>query len=231
MKTLIGLNPWLFADYARALDLFGSAIAIGDNPVPRHQLNRKGSKVGNSDLIGKEKAAVTGGALFWNELRFHFDLNALRDGFFGHRGIQISDEGLKSRNNGRRLDRRRVRMPRIETGLMDRIHSADKSVMELVRFPLHSARLALVALVVLAGCSENKRNPPDDGDGDYSKKSAGCEVYRACVADRGSQILTDWGVSSELQAALLDSCADVDVSALPENVQNAQSALIAECAQ
>ncbi len=114
---------------------------------------------------------------------------------------------------------------------MDRVHSTDKSVMELVRFPLHSARLALLVLVVFAGCSENKRNPPDDGDGDYSKKSASCEVYMACTAERGAQVLSAWGVSADLQLALLDSCADADVSALPEDVQNAQSALIAECAQ
>lgn len=114
---------------------------------------------------------------------------------------------------------------------MDRVHSTDKSVMELVRFPLHSARFALLVLLVLAGCSENKRNPPDDGDGDYSKKTASCEAYMACTAERGAQVLSAWGVSVDLQSALLGSCADADVSALPENVQNAQAALLAECAQ
>ena len=115
---------------------------------------------------------------------------------------------------------------------MNCVHLADKSVMELVRFPLHSYRWALLVLFfVLVGCSENKRNPPDDGDGDYSRKSASCEAYMACTAERGAQVLSAWGVNPDLQSALLSNCADVDVSALPENVQNAQAALLAECTQ
>lgn len=231
LETLCRLNPWLFADHSRSLDLFGAAVAVGDNPVSRDQLDWESAKVRNFDLVGEQEAAIAGSALFRNETRFHFDLNTLSDGSFGHRGIQIPDEGLKSRNN-RQPEWCRVQLYRLETGLMDRVHSTDKSVMELVRFPLHSARLAmLVLVVVLAGCSENKRNPPDDGDGDYSKKSASCEAYMACTAERGAQVLSAWGVSVDLQAALLDSCADADVSALPENIQNAQAALLAECAQ
>lgn len=115
---------------------------------------------------------------------------------------------------------------------MDLSHSADSSVMDLVRSFFRYNRLFTVVLfVILAGCSENKRNPPDDGDGDFSKKSASCQIYLDCVAERGSTVLADWGVEASPQSALLNSCADLDVSLLPENVQNAYSALLDECAQ
>ena len=43
LKTVAGIEHGLFADYARAVHLFHMAIAVGDPPVARPQLN---------DLVG-----------------------------------------------------------------------------------------------------------------------------------------------------------------------------------
>lgn len=106
----------------------------------------------------------------------------------------------------------------------------DRRVMELVRFFIRSALLTPLVLMALAGCSGDKRKPPDDGDGEFSKKSVtNCEAYLACAATQGPALMAAWGVSSELQQALLSSCADSDVSALSDNARSAQAQLVAEC--
>ena len=91
LEGLAGLEQRLLAHHAQALDLFGQAVGVADDPVPGDQLAGRAPAVGDRDGVSKAEHAGGGVGLFGQVRGLYLDVKRLlghgRDGNCDNSGM------------------------------------------------------------------------------------------------------------------------------------------------
>ena len=95
LEGFTGFDQGLLPDHAQALDLFGVAVGVADDPVAREQLRRRVARVGDGDGVGKIEHARRGGRLFRQVLGLHFYVKLV----LWHGANSNCDNGAMSRTH------------------------------------------------------------------------------------------------------------------------------------